>query len=249
MAKKPSPLVHEISQRLGVKISFLKDETLPEGLKKSPISSGCIDPVRRIAYLYVNDSLFQMVHEMVHCYLDPPGHVIKFPEQIMLLQCERELAKALLPPEDARRLIRNQQSAGFINNEAYLYLPFEDEPWWKEGLELGVRVGVLAPKTYAATLKRPNWTNVPVAEIAANPPKLPECYPEREHPLLLKLREAGREIKITYLAYVHREDGFEAYKARVATRAAAMRAVDDYLTPMRVRKGYRKKVETTLESE
>jgi hypothetical protein len=165
--------VRDVAKRLGLsdRVHLLAEgQPLPKGLGKSPVSNGCINPLARRAFLHPGDNVNQMFHEMMHLVVDPNGFVTVLPEQLALLQVERRYGEALLEPYEYAALLRDQRSSSLPGR---LYPEFSGLPWWGAGLDLGVRIGLLEPGTYAPTFRRANWAGVDVRDLIASAPALP----------------------------------------------------------------------------
>jgi hypothetical protein len=156
--------------------------------RRGPRQSGCC-PVKRVIYVPLNwtigrrrqgdiheaVNLAEVLHELCHVVLHPPGESIDVvPEDWILMQVERAIAADLFKPHLAYVIQWQEQSIAPLVAGAYDLLgsipDYINHATWQRGIDLAQRLGVLTsgPTRLAKpTYNLPKWSRLTVKERAS----------------------------------------------------------------------------------
>ncbi len=160
-------VILDLAARYGVSVKFVPERGVPQRYE-GPEGQGC-NPAKKL--LYVEDTPWAEIehplHELVHVIVQPPWWSIsKTPEEVVLFQFERALARATLEDWAVGRVIEWQHQTGVTISGRYpgdLCLgdlrPYENEPFWRFGYALCRRLGLLDDRN-RPTYRWPDWSRI-----------------------------------------------------------------------------------------
>jgi hypothetical protein len=171
-AKMSESIITDLAARYGVKVRWV--DAVPE-CYSGPMGQGC-DPSRREVYFENHNAFAEIehyLHELVHVIVQPPWpfwSIRKCPEEFILFQFERALARATFEPWAFEQVINWQHetavhiSGRFVGDLCLGDLkPYYYEPFWRAGFGYCRALGLL-DKENRPTYEWPRWDRLtPIA--------------------------------------------------------------------------------------
>ena len=151
--------------RFGIKVIRCEGIDIPDRYE-GPMGQGC-NPKKRLVYFENNSAWAEIehyFHELVHCIVDVPWWPIaEAPEEFILFQYERALARATLEDWAVERVVDWQHETGVVISGKYpgdLCLgdlaPYENKTFWRFGFQACRVLGLLDARN-RPTFKSPRW--------------------------------------------------------------------------------------------
>jgi len=161
------PVVLDIAAKYGIAIKG-HDYKIPIAIPRrfqGPAYQGC-DPKRRTLYFVESpySDVEHYLHELVHVVVQTPWWSIKkTPEELLLLQFERSLAKSTLEDRAYKKVVRWQEETNVEIAGKYRSLGelsnYTSQPFWRMGYKICRRVGLLDAKN-RPTYRWPDWSQI-----------------------------------------------------------------------------------------
>jgi len=170
VARQNASLAEQIATKYGIKVVWTMRAVDVPSEFRGPRDHGC-DTRKRIVY-FIEDPenwtswtsgpeafLHEVVHVIVHCPWGVEWTIDTTPEDFVLLQFERSLARALYSKENFRRVISWQRDTlVFMHNfdELSVYPEYYRSKLWKRGYQVARVLGILDAEN-KPTFQWPNW--------------------------------------------------------------------------------------------
>ena len=159
----------EVATAYNVSVTFLASgEDLPRGVERGGRGGGCCPRRRRVwAHQFMiktmdAGTIAAIFHEIVHCIVEPPEEMgikkLEYLEAAMLLQFERQLAKAVFPRQ-IFAAVQEYQRVTYIGDDMNVndWPRYWTTSWWRLGLSFCQRVDLLDSHLRPRFAEQPKW--------------------------------------------------------------------------------------------
>lgn len=149
-----NPNVVTLAKRYGVKVQPLECLRTPETGTRGPRGHGC-DPASRTVFLESSKwDVEVQLHELAHVIVQPPWWpMVDVPEELLLMQFERSLARVALDNKSLRRTIawQHETEVSVFCSMLEELEGYERSGFWRLGFRLCRMLGILDAR------RRPTW--------------------------------------------------------------------------------------------
>lgn len=153
----------------GIRVELIDDNSMRyDGERPSPNATrgaegNWCDPSLRTVYLEPGREVQEYFHEVVHTIVQPPWwNIDNTPEDFMLMQFERALARATLSKKEFNAVVCWQEETQCeITNGGPLrrIKNYDHHKFWRTGLDISRRIGILDTHN-RPTFKWPDWKKI-----------------------------------------------------------------------------------------
>jgi hypothetical protein len=155
----------QVAEKYGIRVRWVKSPSDVPHLLRGPQGHGC-SPERRVVYFVGGDKYHYSpegyFHELVHVIVQCPWkcwEIESIPEDFLLLQFERALARQTYDKRTLRRVVEWQEETCVHmhhSDELGMYSEYRRSKLWKYGFKVARVLGLLDEQN-KPTYAWPNW--------------------------------------------------------------------------------------------